>query len=262
MGAHYRDEEAEMSSVLRATETAERAKRIAKPGEGVLGKQRHMKFASLGALITVLCALGIGVLFARKGETRMVFVAARQIPAGTVLTMSDLRTVQLPVDVDVRSIPGNDTKAVEGKVAQLPIAEGSVLVAEELSVTEKAPAGSVLVGVSLEPGALPTPDIRHGDRVEVYAAAPDGKEAVLLTQASVWKVWSGAKGVQSASSRVVITLVVPQRSALGVAQAASVGRVRLGVVGSADPVEAGVADGPGPSGAAGGAEVPDSVVRP
>ena len=82
----------------------------------------------------------------------------------------------------------------------------------------------------LDPGALPSPDLRFGDHVQVLATSnPNAvidEPAAVMTDATVWKVWGGTEG----SGRRTVTLAVPSGVATQVGDAASRNLIRLLVV--------------------------------
>jgi pilus assembly protein CpaB len=184
---------------------------------------RHLRLASSGVVIALFFALVGGLLAARNGKTTTVVVAARQISAGTVISESDVRVERIPAGTRIRFLSGDQLGLTLGKVTQLPIAPGSVMVPEQLSDAINPPTGAVLVGAALDAGAVPVPSIRFNDAVEVFETSAEGGPAVLLTRATIWKAWSAVPG----SSRMVLTLAVPSADRAKVVGAAASGKIRL-----------------------------------
>ena len=108
---------------------------------------------------------------------------------------------------------------------------------EQFRARQSAPVGSALLAVVLEPGALPTPDLRFGDQVDVMvSSSPNAvidEPARIVTRASVWRVWGGTDG----GIRRAVTLAVPEAMVPEVGDAASRNLIRLVVVPTADPPE-------------------------
>ena len=88
----------------------------------------------------------------------------------------------------------------------------------------------MLVGTVLEPGALPSPDLRFGDKVRVLVASANGSAddpSKIVTEAVVWRVWGSAAG---SGSRRAVTLAVPEAASIAVGEAAARNSIRLLVV--------------------------------
>lgn len=115
-----------------------------------------------------------------------VAVAARDLPAGTVLTAADLRTVSVPVPV----VPGGAVArpgTVVGRIAAGPIRRGEVLTDARVVgpglTAGLGPGGSAAVPVRLaEPEAAGL--VRAGDRVDVLGSAVGADGMVLAGDAA------------------------------------------------------------------------------
>jgi SAF domain len=189
------------------------------------GGGRHMKLAGVGVAMAIAFGLIGGLLVARNGKTRPVVVASRFISAGSIISTADVRVERIASEVKVRSLSGDQLGTVIGQVTQLPIAEGSLMVPEQLSLAVQTPEGTVLVGATLEAGALPVPSLRFNDTVLVYGTLDAGDSAELLATATIWKIWSPTQS--QSSNRAVITLAVPENDAGKVVGAAGANRIRL-----------------------------------
>jgi SAF domain len=188
------------------------------------GGGRHMKLAGVGVAVALAFGLVGGLLVARNGRTKPVVVASRFIAAGTIVTTDDVRVERIGADLQLRSLSGEQLNLVVGQVTQLPIAEGSLMVPEQLSIAVQPPAGAVLVGATLDAGAMPVPSIRFNDRVQVFSAGSQDGIAVLLSTATIWKIWSATP---SQTGRMVVTLAVPEAEAAKVVGAAGANQIRL-----------------------------------
>lgn len=176
----------------------------------------------LAALLAVLLTNG-------SKEQRTILVAKRDLPAGTVVVLDDLRTTEIAADAKVRATDRSEYQSLIGLVTQQPIPKGAAVLPENFASSQKPPAGTVLVGVSLEPGALPLPNLRFGDTVRVLTSSEIEGQAVSqeLGTATVFAVWNQTDG----SARRTLTLAVPDAQSGAVAAAAGAGTVRLIVLG-------------------------------
>lgn len=104
-----------------------------------------------------------------------VVVAARDLPAGTVLTDEDLRVTPMPVHY-----PGvGDLQTALGERLAVALPEGAALSAPMLlgsGLVEAAPPGTVVLPVRLADAAL-MQLARPGDRLDLYLASGDATGA-------------------------------------------------------------------------------------
>ena len=115
-------------------------------------------------------------------------------------------------------------------VAAIPIRRGTTILDEQVSRVQAVPKGFKLVGVTLDAGALPSPDLRFGDHVQVLITSPNGgvdNPSKIAADATVWGVWAGQAGT---TSRRVLTLSIPDEHAVEVGEAAARNTIRLLVV--------------------------------
>ena len=202
---------------------------------GMASRKANPKVMAGGLGVVVVGALLGGLAFGSGRDSHRVLVAARPLDAGVVLTATDVRAVEVSGTPAFRSTSQGQLSALVGRVTTGPIAEGSVVTVEQFRARQSAPVGSALLAVVLEPGALPTPDLRFGDQVDVLvSSSPNAvidEPARIVTRASVWRVWGGTDG----GVRRAVTLAVPEAMVPEVGDAASRNLIRLVVVPTADP---------------------------
>jgi hypothetical protein len=105
---------------------------------------------------------------------------------------------------------------------------------------EVIPAGMVVVGAALEPGAAPITGLRAGDRVEVLGTQPTtgsasvagGSDRPKADQLAAGSVWSVEEAGSGSSSGLWVSVLVPVDAQGVVAQAAADGLLRLSLVGA------------------------------
>ena len=188
------------------------------------------KVIGAGAVIVMAGGLIGALLFGSGNDTRQVLVAARPIDAGSILTAADVQAVAVDGKVGFRSTPASNLSAMVGNVVGMPIPAGALILVEQLRTQQSAPEGTVLAALTLEPGALPSPDLRFGDKVQLLlTTSPNAvidEPAQVLTEATVWRVWGGAEG----SGRRTVTLAVPEAVSAKVGDASARNLIRMFVV--------------------------------
>jgi SAF domain len=196
------------------------------------GMNRKPKPNVIGAGVAIVVVGGLlgGLAFGSGRDTHLVIAAAHPLEAGSVIVAADLRSVEVPGAPTFLSMSAGQASSLIGRVAAVPIEEGTLVTGGQFRNRQSAPEGTVLVGMVLDPGALPTPDLRYGDRVNVLViSSPNDvidQPATVITEATVWKVWGGNEG----SGRRAVTLAVPTEIAVSVGDAASRNLIRLLVI--------------------------------
>lgn len=202
--------------------------------------RRRPTWTLAGVGLVVLAMLLGAWVFAAQSSTVSVLVAANDLDAGEVVSAGDLRVVELSRTGSLRAVQPSQQDLLLGRAARGPIPAGTVmntgLVADAGTVV---PSGKVVVGVALDPGASPSGQLTAGDLVEVLAVAravpgattDPSATAQVVAMGSVWSVESIGTGSSSAG-RAWVSLLIPQDSHAQVAQAASEGRLRLGLLGA------------------------------
>jgi hypothetical protein len=168
---------------------------------------------------------------AALGDRVSVLASAREIAAGERIELSDLRTVDVAADTGLAVLGVGERDGVVGQLATVTVPAGSLLQPAHLTSESLIPSGRAVVGVSLEPGALPVYELRVGDRVAVVDAAAEGHGE--LGEAEVFAVRApgastGASAVSSTAT--VVSLLVARSEAAAVARAAGANEVRLVLV--------------------------------
>jgi hypothetical protein len=201
-----------------------------------LGLQKANPKLMAGGVAVVLAGALLGALAMGSGRnSHHILVAAHPIAAGDVMAAVDVRVVEVSGVPKFKFTPPSAIARVVDRVASMPLAAGVVITDDQFRVRQSAPKGSALVGVVLAPGALPTPDLRFGDAVQVMvSAAPNAvidNPARVVTDATVWKVWPAGN---SGSSTRTVTLAIPVDKVPEVGDAAAKNVIRLVVVESTD----------------------------
>jgi Flp pilus assembly protein CpaB len=160
-----------------------------------------------------------------------VLMAARDIPAGHVITRSDLRTVS--VAGGVTAVAANHLSEVVGQTAaveilpQTPVQLAMVTTRSSLSSTQ------VLVGVAEAAGQVPSSGLDPGDQVEVLqlpqkTASTSSVSSPVLATATVYDV----RPDPAVEGGTLLTLLAPKAAAYPITAASDAGLVALVKVGS------------------------------
>lgn len=225
-----------------ATGTARTEDRRPMPGASPVSVSRPTKrrpsWVLVGSLLVALAGLLGAWVLAATSEQVSVVVAARDIQPGEVIGVADLRVVQIGSSADLRAVQSSEQDLILGKTARGPIPSGTVLNTDLFTDAGGAvPAGMVVVGAALEPGAVPSSVLRAGDAVNVLAAQrttagqpADAGAPVVASRLAEGTVWSVEPAGASGSS-LWVALVVQESAEPAVTQAAADGLLRLSLVG-------------------------------
>jgi len=165
-------------------------------------------------LVGLLVVLGYS---AAAGKRTPVLIAARNLPAGTLVTASDLRSSQLGADSVVLAalVPASGEASVIGERLSVPVASGDPLARSVLAAASAAPAAFTL--------ALPSAhalggQLQPGNRVSVIATftgATGGATAKVVARDLLVLAVSSPAGVGDPSQVTVsVTVAVPNESAV------------------------------------------------
>jgi hypothetical protein len=177
------------------------------------------------AFIVGFAALGFW-LYSNAGAKVAVLVAARDIPAGHVVTADDLTTAQ--VAGDITAVAAGHIAEIVGRTTTVEILRSTPL--QQAMVTEASPlsTGQVLVGVAVSPGQMPSSGLAAGEQVAVLrlpAPNSDGTPAPshVLATATVYDV----RANPAAAGGTLLTLIAPKTTAYSIAAASDAGLVAL-----------------------------------
>lgn len=196
------------------------------------GSQSRWPEIGAGLFVVAVFALAGAWFYANTNDRVAVIAARNTIERGDVVTVDDLRVVQVDSDDQLNLLGRDESGLIVGRVALTDLAPGTLVTPEQFAASGLIESGEGIVGLALDPGEYPSLSIRPGDLVSVVhvprasdSATPE--ELILVEEALVVDV--GGIGVQN---QLFISLSTSRASAGEIAAAAAQDRVRLIQVGA------------------------------
>lgn len=189
---------------------------------------RHRVLLSCG-LAAASVAVGLTAVAPPPAATAAVVVAARDLPAGTVVSADDVRTSALPADV-VPHGALDEASAVVGHLVAGPVRAGEPLTDVRLlgaGLLSAGPEVATPVRVA-EPATAAL--VRAGDVVDVLSAAPAGGVSAATVAAGL-RVLSVPLAGDDAGEGALLVLAAGRAAAARLAAAAVTGRLSVVVHG-------------------------------
>ncbi|SHF83804.1 SAF domain-containing protein [Jatrophihabitans endophyticus] len=220
------------------------------PAPRRIGAPRWLDLRLVLGVVLVLASVALGAtVVSRAGDTTPSVTARHDLAAGTTLRAQDLEVsqVRLPDDGSARYL--DDVDDAVGRTLARPVSRGELLPAAAVTAT---PARTTLT-VTLAAGAAP--DLRAGQRIELWLSTPACAFVVLLPDVTVQSVRAGEAGslADAGTGQDVVIAVAPALAPRVVAaQSIEDAHLRAGVLVGGRPA---ATRAPVPSGS-GGATMP------
>ena len=178
----------------------------------------------VGLVLVLASVVGVGALIHSVSGEHGILVMSQTVPAGEVITASDLQVVNVSQDMGGLSvIDSSEEDAVVGRPAATTLYDRTPLVVAELSPVQ-LPTGDSVMAMSAKLGSYP-PSIAAGDEVEVIdvqtASASTSSPAPVVTG----PVDAAVVAVDDVDG--VISLQLPTDQATTLAAAAASGNLVL-----------------------------------
>ncbi len=179
-----------------------------RPSTASGGVRRRPGWIWAGVGTVVVSAVGFVLVTSMVGEREKVLVLARDVPAGHVFDVGDLRQVEVASETGV--VSAADRGRVLGRRARVPLVAGALLAPGQFGGARAfPPKGQSEVAFAIEAGSA-SPGVVRGDRVAVLEG-PGGTatgEREEETAAPVVGTVIGAKAAESPGGVRVVTVLV------------------------------------------------------
>jgi len=187
--------------------------------------------------LVVVCAAVTGALFQTSGKRVSVVVAARNLPAGAVLSSGDLATASIAASSHVTAMSATGSSVLVGQQLDTPVYAGEVMVRQMLSRAPLLASGEQVVGMLLKGDQMPSVPLVAGDSVQVIAVPQAGQGStvggvigsVLVPSATVFAV--GPAPTDQAQYQASVSLEVPSAEAATVTAYAAADQIGLSLIG-------------------------------
>jgi SAF domain len=149
-----------------------------------LPRRRRPGMIALAAALIGVGILASAALYHRADHQVPVLLVTATVPAGSVITASDVGITTVVVGPGVQDIPARQMSQVIGLIAATSLQRGTLLAPSELTSKLTPAPGQDLVPVALKPSALPASGLAPGDQVLAVAtpaSGGSGSGAAVLT---------------------------------------------------------------------------------
>ncbi|MGN6791405.1 MAG: SAF domain-containing protein [Streptosporangiaceae bacterium] len=190
-----------------------------------------------GMIALAVALVGAGILastavYSATNHRVPVVVAEADVPAGALITASDVGTASVSVGPGVQVIPASQMSQVVGQVAGTTLHPGMLLTAAELATQRPPAAGQVLVPLPVRPSALPASGLQPGDQVLVVPTpGAQGQAGSANSAPSLSVPVAGVVEAVSATANTdgfgVVDVLVASKSGSDLAAQASTGQFAI-----------------------------------
>ena len=194
----------------------------------------------LGVALVVLCGAIGATIFQSSAKRVSVVIAARNLPAGTVLTPADLATGSLPASDNITAMSASGINVLVGQQLAVPTTRGQLMVRAMVSTHPALTPGSEVVGLLLKGDQMPSVALVSRDTVQVIAVPQPGQGSTiggtigsaLVARATVFAV--GSAPPNQTQYQASVSLEVPSSDADTVTAYAAADQIGLALVSEGD----------------------------
>lgn len=160
-----------------------------------LYRPRRLDWRVVTGLLIILLAIGGSIAFwTTTSDTRTVLIARRNLPGGSILTLSDVAIARVRVDDAIyqAAIPASSVQNVIGKQIDGPAYAHQILVRSQFSTRPPLSPGHVALTIPISPETAVGGTLQVGDSVEVFLTTnkgkPDAQTTVVLPHTTIYGV--------------------------------------------------------------------------
>jgi hypothetical protein len=187
-------------------------------------RQRRPAVAAVGLMLIVLFATVGAALAVRADHSVAVLALTRDVPAGHVVTSSDLRVAHISGS-GVSALAGSSAGTVVGETVTASLPAGTLLSPGMLSHSSSPPNGEQVVAVALKPGAVPAGVAAGRDVDLVPVVLSTARSTAVPTSVFRARVLDVMR--DTTSGAVVVSVEVDAAAAAQVAQLAASGALAM-----------------------------------
>ena len=147
-------------------------------------RRRTRPFLAIGAVLALAGAGAFALAYSHLGGRTSVIELKSSVTAGQVITVDDLRSVQVAADSSVPLIPVSDASQVIGHVAGVSLPAGTLVSLADLGSGSVPAAGQALVALEVKPGAFPS-QLAPGAMVAVATVTAASQSASAVSVAAL-----------------------------------------------------------------------------
>lgn len=187
------------------------------------------------ALAVAMAGTGVVVsaaIYQRADHQVPVVMVTRAVPAGAVISVSDLSSTSVSLGSGIAVIPASQLRQVAGEVAAVALQPATLLSPSELTSSRPPAPGVDLVPAAVRPADLPATGLAIGDRVLVVPTpGVQGQPGTSGTAESlagpVPAVIEAVTSAPDAEGFDVVDVLVSDADAVAVASQVSTGQFAL-----------------------------------
>ena len=203
-----------------------------------VGRLRGLPRRRRPAMIALAVAMaGAGVvvsaaIYQRADHQVAVVMVTQPVPAGAVITDTDLAKTSVTVGSGIQVIPASQIGQVSGEIAAVGLRPSTLLAPSDLTTSQPPAPGQELVTAPAKSYALPASGLTPGDHVLVVATVGQqgqaGSSAIAPSLSEpVPALVEAVNSVPDQDGFVVVDLLVSDASAASVASQVSTGQFAL-----------------------------------
>ncbi len=200
-------------------------------------RQRQLPWVALGLTVTLTAAIIFSLWASSLSNRTAVAVAGREIRAGSLIQIDDLRAVEVASGQGADFIPMADLETVVGRTARAIIPEGAVLHPDLLTASSPIDQGMAVVGTVLHPGEYPIAGLSPGQEVGVVITGGGfGNDGPNESSRAEWSAEAGSPKatvaevselLDSGRDVLFVSLLASEDEAVLISTAAAADELRL-----------------------------------
>lgn len=179
-------------------------------------RRRSIPHLVLGVLLVLACATAFATVSLVTGNKQSVLALARPVSVGQVLTVQDLKQVNVSLDPDVSVVDAQQAAGVVGRTMAESLPAGALLTVDAVSGPGVPAAGQALAALALKPGQFP-PEVSPGAHVSVVFVQSQNSSQPTSDATTVWPAVVTSVTAPANQQATVVSVEVSQAAAREIA---------------------------------------------